>query len=242
MSRLQAAGGGSVSCIAVPVRDSSFDPTLPISYFEIGGIDIRTGCAWPTEVAAGAASSRARRVVRHWDVLVGTVRPERKNVGIVPPTVQGQLVATSGVAVLRAQSPALAAYLWGFFRSDAATEQLMRWNTGAAYPAIDDDVPLRVLTPKAAIEEMERLGDEWMRIPVLHAYARSLVSAARLLVEALIERKVSEAELITASKNPDADRALLSRLRSDGLDGAGEPLFPDLDALAQLLTEASSQP
>lgn len=236
---LRSEGAPEVAQLSILVKDGGFDPAKPISYFEIGGLDISTGCAWPTVVPAGEAPSRAQRVVRHWDILVGTVRPERKNVGIVPPSATGQLVATSGVAVLRAGTAERAAYLWGFLRSDAATEQLMRWNTGAAYPAIDDDVPPRVLIPAVTDGEMTRLGARWMRIPMLHAGAKALVAAARLLVEALIERKVSEAELVVAGKDSDADRALLSRLHDDGLDGTGERLFPDLDALAELLAEAA---
>ncbi len=68
--------------------------------------------------------------------------------------------------------------------------------------------------------------------------ARALVVAARLLVESLIERRVTEAELIAARKDPAADRALLERLSADGLDVAGaDPLFPDLDKLEELLKE-----
>jgi type I restriction enzyme S subunit len=220
------------------IKVNEFDVDQPISYFEIGGVDISTGCAWPTVVASGEAPSRAQRSVAHWDILVGTVRPERKNVGIVPPSSRGQLVATSGVAVLRAKSPVHAAFLWSYLRSDAATEQLMRWNTGAAYPAIDDEVALRVLVPHSRDDDVVRLGARWMRIPALYAWATELVAAARLLVEALIERKVTEAELIAAGQDVAADRALLARLAEDGLDGTGKPLFSDLDGLDALLAEA----
>lgn len=234
---LRAKGAIPAKALGNLVSESGFDRNQPISYFEIGGIDIATGCAWPTPVSPGEAPSRAQRSISHWDILVGTVRPERKNVGIVPPSSRGQLVATSGVAVLRAKSPAQAAYLWAYLRSDAATEQLMRWNTGAAYPAIEDDVAPRVLVPVVDEAEVLSHGSRWMRIPRLYAAARELVAAARLLVEALIERKVTEAELIAAGKNADADRALLARLAEDGIDGAGAPLFPDLDGLADLVAQ-----
>jgi type I restriction enzyme S subunit len=84
-----------------------------------------------------------------------------------------------------------------------------------------------------------------MQIPVLLVNAKSLVKCARFLVEALIEGKITEAELIAAGKDADADRALLTRLRVDGLDGAGTRLFPDIDALYELIelvqgTEADS--
>jgi type I restriction enzyme S subunit len=241
-ARLAAAGANQVIAYAHLVRENAFNATLPISYFEIGGVDVSTGCAWPESVAAGEAPSRAQRSVQHWDVLVATVRPERKNVGLVAPSAQGQLVASSGFAVLRPASPEIAVFLWGYLRSDAATEQLMRWNMGAAYPAIDDEVALEVLVPDVPRAEMERLGKRWMRIPALLSTARALVTAARLLVEGLIERKVTEAELIAASKDPVADRALLARLAEDGLDGTGRRLFSDLDGLELLLAEATPKP
>jgi hypothetical protein len=60
--------------------------------------------------------------------------------------------------------------------------------------------------------------------------------------ETLIERRVTEAELITASKDHAVDCALLSRLAGYGLDRTGRPLVSDLDALDTLLTEATPQP
>lgn len=73
--------------------------------------------------------------------------------------------------------------------------------------------------------------------------ASRLTTASKFLVEALIEGKVSEAELVAAQEalergDDTADRALLRRLTRHGLDVAGQPpLFPDLDALYALLAQ-----
>ena len=73
--------------------------------------------------------------------------------------------------------------------------------------------------------------------------ATRLTTTANFLVEALIEGKVTEAELVNAQEalergDNSADRALLSRLTRKGIDVAGEPaLFPDLDALYALLAQ-----
>ncbi len=229
------AGAVPVGTLATEHRAREFDPSRPITYFEIGGVDVATGCVWPEPVPANEAPSRAQRSVRPWDILVATVRPERKNVGMVPEGLTGQLVASSGFSVLRCSSAEMAAFLWMYLRSDAGTEQLLRWNSGAAYPAIDDDVPLKVLIPEYPAEKVLELGRRWKDIPALLLEARLLVQAARLLVEGLIERRVSEAELIEAGRDPTADRALLSRLRTAGLDAAGRPLFPDVDAHLQFV-------
>ena len=73
--------------------------------------------------------------------------------------------------------------------------------------------------------------------------ATRLTAASKFLVEALVEGKVTEAEMDAAQEalergDDTADRALLSRLTRKGIDVAGEPpLFPDLDALYALLTQ-----
>ena len=60
------------------------------------------------------------------------------------------------------------------------------------------------------------------------------------LVEALIEQKVTEVELIAAHNDAERDRKLLARLTTRGLDVAdAPPLFPDLDALFELLDAGS---
>ena len=77
--------------------------------------------------------------------------------------------------------------------------------------------------------------------------ANVLTSAAKALVEGLIERKVTEAELVTAqealeSGDDTVDRALLRRLTRRGFDLPGQPpLFPDLDALYALLAQAGEE-
>jgi len=73
--------------------------------------------------------------------------------------------------------------------------------------------------------------------------ASRLTAASKFLVEALIEGKVTEVELVAAQEplergDDAADRALLRRLSRHGLDiPAQPPLFPDLDALYALLAQ-----
>jgi type I restriction enzyme, S subunit len=95
----------------------------------------------------------------------------------------------------------------------------------------------------------------WLRDPVLagnllqraqrdYFAAERLVTAARLLVEALIDTRLSEDDLKTAERqleqgNRELDRAILSRITVSGVDTAGAPpLFVDLDALYAAIDEA----
>jgi hypothetical protein len=74
--------------------------------------------------------------------------------------------------------------------------------------------------------------------------AERLITAARLLVEALIDGQLSEddlkaAELQLERGNRELDRAILSRITVSGVDMEGAPpLFIDLDALYAATDEA----
>ncbi len=59
--------------------------------------------------------------------------------------------------------------------------------------------------------------------------------------EARIEGQLTEQQLIQAESSETANRALLERLTTDGFDGDGKPLFPDIDQLEHLLEEAVDQ-
>jgi type I restriction enzyme S subunit len=145
------------------------------------------------------------------------------------------------VLVIRADRDRIpASWLWCFLKSPLGYRQVQACVRGISAHAYPDDIrELLVSMPSEELRARFNAHDEAM-VPsnAASVAARALVAAARLLVEALIERKVTEAELIEAGKNTDADRALLARLAEDGLDGAGAPLFSDLDGLAQLIVEA----
>jgi hypothetical protein len=95
-------------------------------------------------------------------------------------------------------------------------------------------IPL--LQPLLRIQQ--RLGALVRASGLLRDSASALTTTAQTLVEALIDGKLTEQDLIEAHQSPDKDRALLARLTRKGLDVKGEPaLFPDLDALFEALKQ-----
>ena len=239
----------------VPIRQLAMPVSLrwareepEFFYLEIGDLDLGSGLVKPTRLSTVDAPSRATTLVQPGDVLVSTVRPNRKNVGLVPKVGEPlPIVASSGFSVLRFRSPEEAAFWVFWLRSDAATMQLMRWDAGSSYPAIDESVPLKVLVPRYADEVVREKGARWYQSFRAQALAEQLTTAAKLLVEALIEGKVTEAELVTAQETLElgddtADRAVLRRLTRHGLDVPGQPpLFPDLDALYALVAQTREE-
>jgi type I restriction enzyme, S subunit len=127
------------------------------------------------------------------------------------------------------------AYLYGVLKLDTTLRQLNPVASGATHPRISPEDVLDLFVPWS--DEHQRLGISLEKAQQAYFAARRLISAARQLVEALIEGKVSESELIAAGKDPDADCALLARLRDDGLDGDGSRLFPDIEALFELIKQ-----
>lgn len=213
-------------------------------YYEIGGLNVSNGTIVPVETLTSEAPSRATTAVKHGDVLVSTVRPNRKNVGFVIEDAQDiPMVATSGFSVIRFESLVDAAFYHAWLRTDDATSQLMRWNSGSAYPAIDEDVPLQIFVPEFDASLRERLGQTLLDTHFALLHSAKLTNAAKLLVEDLIEGQITEAQLIAAEQalqagNDALDRKILSRLKADGIDGKGPALFSELDELYRLLALA----
>lgn len=158
------------------------------------------------------------------------------NAAVVREDIPAVIGQHSAVLAVNPNGPILPNYLTAYLNSDIAAAHFARYVSGTVQAGInlEDLRDIEVPLPEKSLQrEISDAADLFIRAS---ASARALVTAARLLVEALIEHKVTEADLIAAAAEPVADRALLARLTSAGLDALGEPLFPDLDALNALLS------
>lgn len=172
----------------------SFSPGY-FDYYEIADVDSDSGMIISDRVAVSDAPSRAKFLVRSGDILVSTVRPNRKGIAIVPDGV-ARAVCSSGFAVLRIDDIAIAYYLRACLLNDIATHQLMRWNTGATYPAIDRWVPLEVRIPDVGTERMKEIGSALHESAKALALASELIQSTKADVEALIDGALDEAALL----------------------------------------------
>lgn len=103
----------------------------------------------------------------------------------------------------------------------------------------------RVLIPRLDESLESRLADDLLNARLAYRYAKFLTTAAKTLVEALIEGQLSERQLIQAQQALDdgdnsLDQEILSKLSHEGyaIDGA-TPLFSDIDELYRLLESAA---
>ena len=169
---------------------------------------------------------------------ISKLRPYLNKVALVPAELAGALGSTELLCV--AANGIHVGFVYGVLKLDTTMRQLNPVATGATHPRVSSSDVLDVVVPMH--DDHENLGRSLETAQRAYSAARLLTQAARLFVEALIEQKVSEADLVAAHKSPEADRALMERLTADGIDMPGaNPLFPDLDRLEELLNEAQSE-
>jgi type I restriction enzyme S subunit len=168
-------------------------------------------------------------------VVISKLRPYLNKVAYVGPEL-GRVIGSTELLCVRGEG-VHPAFVYGVLKLDTTVRQLDPVATGATHPRVSADDVREVLVPWH--DEHERLGRSLEVAQSSYFAARRLTTAARFLVEALIERRATEGELVAAHRDPAVDRALLERLTTKGLDADGERLFPDLDVLAALLAGAA---
>jgi type I restriction enzyme S subunit len=83
------------------------------------------------------APSRARRVLRPGDTIVGTVRPSNGSYALID---QDGLTGSTGFAVLRPKAPVYRELVYCAATAPENIERLSHLADGAAYPAVRPDV------------------------------------------------------------------------------------------------------
>jgi hypothetical protein len=176
--------------------DFSKWPSDAFTYFEIGGLNAETGEAIPVELRPGEAPSRAKYLVVGGDVLVSTVRPNLRAIGQVSFR-YSRAVCSSGFCILRSEEPAIGAYVRMCLVQDAATMQLMRWNTGGTYPAIERSVPGLVLIPNLGQDRIREIGQDLLNANRHTEEVSECLRSAIADVEALVTGALDVAATVT---------------------------------------------
>lgn len=149
----------------------------------------------------------------------------------------------AAVVTIDCKDDLLSHYLAEFLNTEIGKIQSNRIANGAVQLNMnltETGSNLIVVAPKDFQEEIFTLRQQRL---LLKALAYKLTVAAKLLVEALIEGKLSEADLQAAQEDLEQDdtaldREILARLTRKGIDCPKEPpLFPDLNALYDTLSD-----
>jgi type I restriction-modification system DNA methylase subunit len=154
-------------------------------YIEISDVDCHDCTVRSKQVNTIEAPSRARKKVKTGDVLVSTVRPERKAIGVIPEELDGAICST-GFAVLRCTDiePIILALL---LQSDFVNSQLLRNNVGIAYPTIEESCLLDITLPVGR-EQLFDIAESAQKMLQLRQQMKVIEKEVDEKVEGMIEQ------------------------------------------------------
>lgn len=138
------------------------------------------------------APSRARRVVRHGDIIWATVRPGNRAYAVIMSPVDNLIVST-GFAVLRPNTVGTS-FLYAATTQDEFVNHMKAIAQGAAYPAVkaSDFADYDLLTPATALlaEFEETTGPALGAMHTLRQQNRKLREARDLLLPRLMDGRI----------------------------------------------------
>lgn len=148
------------------INPESLDPAKEFGdkqfeYIDIAAIENDTGSfIGGTPTVGTDAPSRARRKVRHLDILLSTVRPNLRAFALLrnPPP---NAVASTGFAVLRTKTDrVLPGYLIWLLRSDLCVNQMVGMSGKGAYPSINSSDVETIQIPLPPLEVQHQIVTE----------------------------------------------------------------------------------
>ncbi len=111
-----------------------------IRYIDISSVGIGQLTESPKHMMFKDAPSRARRLIKRNDIVISTVRPNRKSRFYVTKELEDAVIST-GFAVIRPKPSFIdPIYLYALICSEDFVNYLVRNEKGAAYPAVTQDI------------------------------------------------------------------------------------------------------
>ena len=191
----------SVSTHNDEVLDERTAPDAEIVYVDISSVDAVNGIKTKEGMLFSAAPSRARRRVKHGDVIVSTVRTYLKAIAKISDPEENLIVST-GFAVIRPRGELMPDFLGHLVAAGFFVEQVIAHSTGVSYPAINASELVAILVPVPPFSEQTQiaafLDRETAKIDGLVAEQRRLMALLKEKRQAVISHAV------TRGLNPDA--------------------------------------
>ncbi|GGC84685.1 restriction endonuclease subunit S [Undibacterium terreum] len=217
-----------VASIVKDKRDPGRAPDETFQYIDISSVDISVGAVVNQQDVEGSeAPSRARKVVRAFDLLISTCRPTRGAIAVVPVNLHNE-VASTGFSIIRPRNGVNPFYLQYALRLPSTLEQFRKWSTGSSYPAILDEDVAKTLIPVPSPEEQDRIAS--LVVNALRAREGDIRRANGVWGRTL--------ETITASLT--GSTAEISPIEGDDANTSVESTPYDIDAIGALIRSLPS--
>lgn len=177
------------------VLPESTDPDFTIQYVDISNVDHSRGIHSFDTTTFGAAPSRARRIVRHGDTIVSTVRTYLRAIAPIRRPAPNMIVST-GFAVLRPRSSLFSSgFAYHALGAPGFIDDVVARSVGANYPAISANqigsIPIAVPPVSKQHAIAGYLDRETAKIDALISKKETLVERLEEHRTALISRTVT---------------------------------------------------
>ncbi|QNN25098.1 restriction endonuclease subunit S [Planctomycetales bacterium ZRK34] len=180
----------------------SIDPDWELEYIDIGNVEAGAGITGTATYRFEDAPSRARRRVRHGDVIISTVRTYLQAIAaIIEP--QPNLIVSTGFAVIRPMldklDPGFCRYV---LRDPSFLAEVERRSVGVSYPAINASDLAAIPVPFPPLDRQRAIADYLDRET---AKLDAMVVAKERLLDLLAEkRRALITHAVTRGLNPAA--------------------------------------
>ena len=165
-----------------------------IEYVEISDVDVNRGVTGTTAIIFGKSPSRARRRVRHGDVIVSTVRTYLRAIAPIANPAENWIVST-GFAVIRPRS-VQSGFMSYLFRAEFQIAAIIARSVGVSYPAINASELMYLKTPIPPQDEQSViavfLDRETLKIDALVAEQEKLIALLKEKRQAVISHAVTK--------------------------------------------------
>ncbi len=200
----------------VTINDESLpettDDDYQIKYVDISSVKSGEGIINYQEFLFVNSPSRARRIVRHGDVIVSTVRTYLKSIAKIEDPDENLIVST-GFAVIRPRR-VNSSYLGYAFYSDHLIGEIISRSKGVSYPAINASEIGDISTPIPSNEYQTAIANYLDRKT---AEIDELIAQKERLIELYEEEKTAIInQAVTKGVDPDV------RLKDSDIDWLGE--------------------
>ena len=163
-------------------------PEFAFRYLDISSVT-RGMIDWPSipRIRFVDAPSRARRVVRAGDTLVCTVRPLLGSHAFVASNAEEPTVCSTGFAVIRSDGGLQPNFLKHLPFAEQVTRQLVAWQCGTNYPAVNERDIRRLVVPVPPPGEQVAIARILDAVDTVLERTRAAIERARALERSVLE-------------------------------------------------------